>query len=648
MMSMRRLTNPCLALAFLTMGGMQAVAAVGDPQLRTDHPWYPGELAVSTFERLFETQAEIFDREVGLVPATDEQKALAAWYWRNTHYWHGEAGKQDPWGEGLNKGRDLRPREYWNGLFGYGFGLCGTTHSQWTAELDALLGHGRSRGVGMLGHNALEVFLTGSVYGAGRWALLDHDLSTVVFDPTGTRLLSAREVSEGFERLTDRNYLRGRQRGWLVCGLHPNDGRSYAKCSVAEYLAGYAGPVPMVNLRRGERFRRYFEPGLEDGDTYVYWGRSYNSEGIPGPERSRTWVNQPEAMLGSKTGTPHRAGQVRFGNAESVWRPPFDDGGYKDGVVREGPDYVVLEFQTPYIIGATPPDRSPWGIYKDGCRNGLQVSGKARCLVAVSVDRGARWIEGGSLDESPDLTDAVKGRQQYWLRFGAGAKDLRDAAVEIRTVCQLNIAILPRLKDGGTEVTFEASGRAVVSAGPGRAVAAPHIIDGAFDTPRVMMELASPRGEPIRAIHAAAHVASSNPPDPRVKYQIEFSLDGGQQWRPIVKDWNIPRRGEEPGDFWSQSLCYGVIELPEPATGKVWVRFRNDGGKRYLRAEAHLVYEPDNEGGVEVEYAWQDDSGMRRNVERVADPRDGRVSWNIPTGANVKTKWVEIRQRNFP
>jgi hypothetical protein len=27
-----------------------ARADVGDPQIRTDHPWYPGELACSTFD----------------------------------------------------------------------------------------------------------------------------------------------------------------------------------------------------------------------------------------------------------------------------------------------------------------------------------------------------------------------------------------------------------------------------------------------------------------------------------------------------------------------------------------------------------------------------------------------------------------------
>src|SRR6476660_6268901 len=74
--------------------GLTLEAGVGDPQIRTDHPWYPGELACSTFERLFATQAEVYERVVGVKPVNDEQKALAAWLWRNTHYWHGEEGAE--------------------------------------------------------------------------------------------------------------------------------------------------------------------------------------------------------------------------------------------------------------------------------------------------------------------------------------------------------------------------------------------------------------------------------------------------------------------------------------------------------------------------------------------------------------------------
>jgi hypothetical protein len=628
-----------LALAASLCG---AFAGVGDPQIRTDHPWYPGELAFSNFERLFEIQAAIYERELGQRPETDEQKALASWFWRNTHYWHGETGKQDVWGLGLNQGRDLRPREYWTGFFAYGFGLCGTTHSQWTAEMEHLLGHGRGRGVGVHAHNAFEVFLTGGEYGDGKWALLDHDLSTVIFDPAGKRLLSIREVKDDLSRMTDRQFRPERQRGWLVCGLHPNDGAGYRKYAVAEYLAGYAGPPPMVNLRQGESLRRYIEPGLEDGKTFVFWGRNYNTDEIPGPERSRTWVNQPEAMHGSKMGTAHQNGQARYANAEYIYRPSFRGSAYKDGVVDESDAHVTFEFRTPYLIGATPPDNGAWAIYESGCRNGLKVSGAGNCSVAVSVDKGTTWTGGGMLKDGLDLTDHVKGRQQYWLRFDSSAKSLRNAAIEIRTVCQANVAALPRLTDDGSRVEFQASGNAVVSAGPGAAEAKPHIIAGAFNSPRVTLQLETPRSEPAIAVYAAAHVASSNPPDPKVRYQIECSTDGGATWKAVTKDWSIPRRGDEPGDFWSQSFCYGAIQFPEPVLSPVQVRFRNDGGKRYLRAEAHLVYDAGVANDLNLTFAWTDNGGPKTFSKRFSHGTGENVSWEVPTGKKTKTHWIEF------
>src|SRR5687768_12441591 len=81
-----------------------ARADVGDPQLKTDHPWYPGELACSTWERLFATQAKVYTRVTGRECTSDEDKALAAWLWRNTHYWHGEEGTENLWGQGFGKG----------------------------------------------------------------------------------------------------------------------------------------------------------------------------------------------------------------------------------------------------------------------------------------------------------------------------------------------------------------------------------------------------------------------------------------------------------------------------------------------------------------------------------------------------------------
>jgi hypothetical protein len=620
-----------------------ARADVGDPQVRTDHPWYPGELACSTFERLFATQAELFERVTGTKPTTVEEKALAAWLWRNTHYCHGEEGAQDLWGKGFTAGGDLRTREYWTGLFAHGFGLCGTTHSQWVAEFEALLGHNRGRGVGVDGHNSFEVFLTGGPYGSGKWVLLDHDLSTVIFNDVGTALLSIPEVVRDWQRLTDRGYKPDKQHGWPVCGLHPNDGASFRKYETAEYLAGYAGPPPLVHLRRGERLRRYLQPGLEDGKTFAFWGRNYTVGGIPGPERSLTWVNQPEKLFGSREGTPYHEGQARYGNAVYIYKPDFTTNDYREGVIEEDEQRIVFEFNTPYVIAATPPNDKPWGIYDAGGTNGLILRGRADCSISVSTDCGKTWHECGMLRDSLDLTGHVKGHRQYRVRLNAGAKDLSKSGLTITTICQANPAIMPRLKDGGSTVHFAASGRALVSAGPNLPQARAHLVEGNFGTPKVTLELAAPRGERIMAVHAAAHLMSSNPPDARVTYRIEVSTDGGKTWQPMVKNWSVTRRGDEPHDFWSQSLCWGSLELPAPTTAPVRVRFGNDGGKSYARCEAHLVYRTASDDATKVTFAWSDDRGERQSSHTFPGGAGKEVAWTVPTSRGVRTRWVEFK-----
>jgi hypothetical protein len=616
-------------------------ADVGDPQIRADHDWYPGELACSTFERLFATQAELYKRVAGVKPVKDEQKALAAWLWRNTHYYHGEEGAEDLWGEGFVKGRDVRAREYWTGLFAHGFGLCGTTHSQWVAEMEALFGHNRGRGVGVEGHNSFEVFLKGGPYGDGKWCLLDHDVSTVIFDREGKSLLSLREVRDDWKRLTDRNFAPEKQHGWLVCGLHPDDGGVYRRYDVAEYLAGYCGPPPMVHLRRGETLRRYVQPGLEDGKTFVFWGRNYNTGGIPGPERSHTWVNQPEKMHDSRDGAGYKPGQARYGNAVYLYKPDFSSPDYREGVVEEDDGHVVFEFYTPYIIGATPATDKAWGIYDPGCRNGLVLRGKADCIVAVSTDQGRTWQDCGKLTDGLDLTDHVKGRRQYFLRLAAGARDLARSGLTITTVCQANASVLPRLKDNGSAVRFLASHQAVVSAGPNLPQAQAHVVDGKFGSPNVTLAVKTPRGEPVLAVYAAAHIQSGNPPRPDVKYQIDVSTDDGKTWRPVVKDWMISRRGDEPKDFWSQSLCWGSLPLVDDKdAASVRVRFHNDGGKCYARGEVHLVYRTAGSDATKVTFAWTDDRGAQQ-ASHTFGRRDAAV-WEVVTGNDVQTRWVEM------
>jgi hypothetical protein len=637
-------TKIALIVVSATVAGTPAWADVGDPQVRTDHLWYPGELTCSTFERLFATQAELYERVTGIKPVTEEQKALASWLWRNTHYCHAEEADHDLWGQGFTRGPDPRTREYWTGLFAEGLSLCYTTHYQWVAEMEVLLGHNRGRAVGVDGHTSFEVFLTGGPYGAGKWVLLDHDLSTVIYDREGKSLLSLAEIQRDWKRWTDRSFAPEKQHGWLVCGIHPSDAPVYKGYNAAEYLSGYSGAPPMVHLRRGEKLRRYLEPGLEDGKTFVFWGGNYNTLGIPGPERANTWVNQPEKLYGSRSGAGFRPGQARYGNAVYTYQPDFAVTNYREGVIAEDDRQVTFEFYTPYVIAATPPNRKKWGIYEPGCRNGLVLRGRARCPVSLSTDQGRSWQECGSFAEGMDLTDRVKGRQQYWIRFHAGAKALSMTGLTMTTICQANPCIMPRLKDNGSRVQFHDSGKAVVSAGPNLRQAEAHLIAGKFGTPNVTLEVATPHKESAMTAYAAVHVLSGSPPSPEVKYQIDISTDAGKTWKAMVKDWTISRRGQEPRDFWSQSLCWGKAELSDSAVSSVRVRFRNSGGKRYARGEAHLVYRARGNDVTKVTFDWTDAEGPHRAAHRFASCRDRvkPLAWNVPTGRQVHTRWVEF------
>ena len=616
-------------------------AEVGDPQIKTDHPWYPGELAISSFDRLAATQAAVYRRETGRQVESDEDKALASWYWRNLHYAHCQEGAGDYFDTGFQK-TDWN-REYWHGLFSHGMSLCGTTHAQWSAEMQELLGHCRSRCVGVTGHNSFEVFLRGGEYGDGKWALLDHDVSTVIFDTQGRRLLSIEEILRGDKKLRDNSFQAQRQRGWRIAGLYEQDvANLYDTYTDAAYLAGYAGPPPMVHLRRGESLRRYMYPGLSDGKTFVFWGLNRGQGGLMGPQRDRAWVNQPEKMHGADRDAGSMMGRVRYGNAVFTYQPNFSDGSYREGVTSESDRHVTFEFRSPYVIGATPPSDKPWGIYDDGCRGGLVVSAAASCGIAVSTDRGSTWQKNEITSGIVDFTDQAKGHGQYWIRFDTGAKSLKNANVTITTVCQLNAAIIPRLRGGENRISYLASGRALVSAGPNRDQAAAHIAAGAIDSAQgVTLELATPRGETAVEVYAASHNQSGNPPSPEISYAIDYSVDQGETWHPVVRDWKIERLGDEPPDLWSQSFTYGSADLPS-SPQRVQVRFSNNGRKTYRRVEAHLSYQVARPSRANVTFAWTEDKGEVKRATHQVTAGDQEQSWLIKTNGDVDTQWVEI------
>jgi hypothetical protein len=177
------------------------------------------------------------------------------------------------------------------------------------------------------------------------------------------------------------------------------------------------------------------------------------------------------------------------------------------------------------------------------------------------------------------------------------------------------------------------------------------VVEGRFGTPRVTLGLQTPRGEPATSIFAVAHINSSNPPDPGVKYQIEYSTDAGKSWRSLMRDWSITRRGDEPTDFWSQSFCWGSAEVRDSKLSAVLVRFSNNGGKNYARGEAHLAYRTGGADKTRVTFSWEDTTGPHQashTFEPAASATSGSDQWDLHTGSKVRTRWVELEPVERP
>jgi hypothetical protein len=268
----------------------------------------------------------------------------------------------------------------------------------------------------------------------------------------------------------------------------------------------------------------------------------------------------------------------------------------------------------------------------------IEGQGLAQFPVSISVDGGKTWASVGTGDRL-DATDRVKGHSQYRLRIGAAAARLTSIGLTMRTVCQTNVSTIPHLHDGVNRVTFEASGLALASAGPTQAEA--RVVEGKIGSSAVTLELAAPRGEPSLKLYAESWQASGAPPAP-VKYQIEYSVDGGKSWGAVVKDWQVTRRTPEPPDFWSQSFAWGETALPAGVNGPVRVRFRNDGKKTYRNVEAHLAYRVAQPSATEVTFGWRDAAGPVRTVAHTYPAgTNPDATWSFDAGQKVGTQWVE-------
>jgi hypothetical protein len=154
----------------------RANAQVGDPQLRTDHPYFPGELALSTPARVIATALATPRGTLG--NGTNRDKLIRLFLWRAEHYGHLHSPaiynlpgvKPNP----LAANQLMTDNDGMRGLFSYGFGLCGTNHAQMRPFAEAL--GWTDRRVQLVNDTGYEIFVD------GKWRYVNTDQYTLHFE----------------------------------------------------------------------------------------------------------------------------------------------------------------------------------------------------------------------------------------------------------------------------------------------------------------------------------------------------------------------------------------------------------------------------------------------------------------------------------
>jgi hypothetical protein len=523
--------------------------------------------------------------------------------------------------------------------------MCQENHYQYNAEMEYLLGHCRSRASIVNGHTSFEVALTGGAYDKGKWVLLDSDINTICFDKELKAMMNIEELT----KVNRPQYLTNRaakdNRSWLP-ELYPGDGvGTYSQIKAYAPESGYASAPPIVNLRPGEKLRRFPRPGLGEGEngTLAYWGICV--DGFDGPNRHATYCTDPSKFFNA-TARPNMESDVnkrgRFGNAIFTYSPDFSGGSYKEGVAAEDDNSVTLEHCSPFIIACKPANKQ---CLEPDCKLGLVLNGKVSCKVCVSTDGMKSFSNPVDFKDGLDLTDQVKGRYQYWLKFMASPANLAGKDISIKTLCMANGYVMPHLKPDGTNVTFNAGGLATETIGPQAEAVAKNIVEGGLDKPSFTIKLKSPRGEKIKTVCWATRSPTGCPPKPDLAFKAEYSKDG-KEWKLLKDDWHVvsPVPYQAP-DTWSQSFFYGAKDI-ETDTNEVQIRISNNLGKAYQMGQFSIVYEVKNTAKTKVTYCW-DEGGIEKSAEHLY-PAAAKMdtSWKIDTGKDPKLKWVEMAPVN--
>lgn len=491
--------------AFVTVTCILAAPAwaqTGGPELKTDHPYFPGEAAMSTPSRAV-THAMAIPRG-SLGSSTNRDKLIRLFLWRAEHYSHLDSPAihalpgvaPDPHGGNVL----MTDYDSMRAMFSYGYGVCGTNHAQMRAFSDEMGWPDRRRG--LAGDTGYEIFVDGgwryvntdqytlhflSNNGADHFASLDQVINTnhhyAEWNPDlgmGYRLPQANTHGNyaNFAGVTGTVANRALQwRSYYADVWKVHNG------NVKMYGEGYTATPITYRLRRGETFSRWLQPDGAVADLglagRIWWGYNWTSGG---PYSEWSFVQNAPARDEVAGGAEESRGQQRYGNGCFDWTPNLSNSEHLDGTAAvtgtlavggspllrsNGSSTLVLEHFTPYTIAGRPTDNvDPANNAVDGALITANTVGTVG--VEVSVNAGMTWASVGTLSGaggSVDFTNAVKGRNQYLLRLsfgdGEGFNSLR-----VRTITMLSQAVYPNLKDGTTQVTYAATNTGAMELSP--------------------------------------------------------------------------------------------------------------------------------------------------------------------------------------
>jgi hypothetical protein len=533
----------------------------------------------------------------------------------------------------------------------YGYGQCCCAASE-VIGLAQYLGL-QARGRDITAHSVPEVLCN------GKWSLVDGSVMNYHVKPDGT-LASVDEMHEAIRTWRQKEHpeldtdskLRAfaKNEGWKNGpALLAKSDKFYGKNGVnsagwhgwpstmQEYYKIEANPHDFctimgyqlnVQLRPGEKItRNFFSRGIEYTNDMA---KNYYKE------------LQDRKLLGIQTELgDHTPGRVGDGTIE--WNVPMKD--LKSVAFSSEPNAFVLRFPSSYVY------------VKGEATVNTKVAAGGAITVSFSDNNGLVWKEIARIDKSGeqklDLTDLIKRRYDYRLKFQSTGSDSSVEGIKSVLDFQCSQAALPVITEGENKLTF--------SAGPQEGTVT---IEGSTDTetakknnqltiadfhpqlsggisPNLRMKDATgdatftvnTPGDMSRLRLSAAYRAR----DAKDGFDVQVSYDNGN---------TFTSAGKLEGGVKGKSV-YMIIDKVPPATKSAQVKLAGSLKNTTLIFDLRIDADYKEPAGtfkpVKVTYNW-DEKGTAKNDVHVAKNENDAWSINCGAGTVVKRYTMELAE----